>query len=97
MITISSIEERLEHYRRMELAGIRQPEPYFGPMALLWIEYHDGRETWEIYPEWLAELVLSELSYQGAARAILYRRLPLCAPDDVARRWLEVKRAKAKV
>lgn len=86
------IRKRLDYFRRKEIAGgVVAPAPQ-GPMVILWTIDKDDQEKgrpgdWEILPEWLALLVLNELPYQGVARAIVYRRLPAHAPDDVANEW----------
>lgn len=95
VVTIKDVEERLEHYRLLNI----EVEPYSldelartGELALLWVKYgKDEPEVWEILPYFVAKLVLRELPYQGATRARLYSKLPSNAPDDVRLRWLEIK------
>ena len=87
MITIEDVENLVEHYKRLELAGIPQPGCDLGPAMLLWSKDREGKEKWEVLPEWVAQLTLSDLSYQGVARAMLYRSPPASAPLSVVAEW----------
>ena len=86
---MTEIEERLEHYQRLDLAGIRTPDLDFGPAVILWTRRWDGTETWEVLPKYVADLVISELhNSSNVERAAVYHRIPKDAPMDVAKAWL---------
>ena len=92
MVTIKSIEKRLEHLHRLELAGVDKPKPDLGPAVILWTRKRDGKETWEVLPEWVADLVVSDLHNDDAIeRAAIYHRIPKNAPMDVAKEWLRAR------
>lgn len=92
MKVTGDIQERAEQLARLELVGIKKPSLSFGPPALLWTKTREaGLETWEILPEWIAELVVSEMHCEpDIARAILFRRLPRRAPPNIAIEWYKV-------
>ena len=88
-ITIEKVEERLEELRRLEMAGVNQPELDLGPAVILWTRKRGGGETWEVLPEWVAELAISDMN--GVERACVYHRIPENAPMDVAKVWLRIR------
>jgi len=91
MITVKSINKRLEHLHRLELAGVR-PKPILEPAVILWMRYRNGSETWDVMGEWEANLIVSDLHNDAAAeRAAVYQRIPKNAPLDVAARWLRAR------
>lgn len=92
MVTINSIKKRLDHHRRLRLAGMAQPEMKLGPAVILWVRSRDGSETWEVLPEWVADLLVSDLHNDPAVeRAAVYHRIPKNAPLDVAAQWLQAR------
>ena len=91
MLMTTVIEERLNHYARLELAGIETPPPKLRYVpVLLWTKDRDGEESWEILPDWLGELVIAE-PHADTARARLYRRLPSEAPMWAVKTWIMLK------
>ena len=96
MIAIKSIEKRLEHLHRLELAGVSRPELSLGPPVILWVRTRGGSENWEVLPEWVANLVVSDLHNDATAeRAAVYRRIPKNAPLDVAAQWFRARTGQA--
>lgn len=92
VITIKSIQERLAHLRRLELAGVNRPGPEFGLPVILWSRQRDGQESWEVLPALAAQFALSSFREGGEVeRAAVYHRIPKNAPMDVAARWLRAK------
>ena len=87
-----SLEERLEHYWRLELAGVNRPDLDLGPAVILGTRTRAGVEKWEVLPEWVANLVLSDLHNDSTVeRAAIYHRIPKNAPMDVAKEWLRAR------
>jgi hypothetical protein len=96
MVTIKCIKKRLEHRHRLKLAGVSRPEPSRGPPVILWVQTREGSEIWELLPEWVANLVVSDLHNDATAeRAAVYRRIPKNAPLDVAAQWLRARMGQA--
>ena len=96
MVTIKSIEKRLEHHHRLKLAGVSQPDVDFGPAVILWVRTRGGSESWEVLPEWVANLVVSDLHNDASAeRAAVYHRIPKNAPLDVAAQWFRARTGQA--
>jgi hypothetical protein len=96
MITIKSIEKRLEHLHRLELAGVSRPELSLGPPVILWVRTRGGSESWEVLPEWVANLVVSDLHNDATAeRAAVYHRIPKNAPLDAAAQWFRARTGQA--
>ena len=90
--------ERLEYLRRLEMAGISQPDLDLGPPVIFWIKTRDGIEAWEILPRWVAELLVSDLHNDlSIARACIYGRLPPShkkCPWSVIARWYAARTGK---
>lgn len=85
------IEKQLGELRvRLGLGVKVQLAGWESRWSILWIRHNDKRETWEILPEWVANLVLLNLPYGGARRAVVYRCLPVHAPNEVVRLWLRL-------
>jgi len=96
MVTIKSIKKGLEHQHRLNLAGVSWPEPSLGPPVILWVRIRGGSENWELLPEWVANLVVSDLHNDATAeRAAMYHRIPKNAPLDVAAQWLRARAGQA--
>ena len=96
MVTIKSIEKRLEHLHRLELAGVSRPKLNLGLPVILWVRTRGGSESWEVLPKWVASLVVSDLHNDATAeRAAVYHRIPKNAPLDVAAQWLRARMGQA--
>ena len=97
MITIKSIEKRLEHLHRLELAGVTcRRQASLGPPVILWVQTRGGSESWEVLPESVASLVVSDLHNDATAeRAAMYHRIPKNAPPGVAAQWLQARIGRA--
>ena len=96
MVTIKSVKERLEYYRRLALAGVSQSELDLGPAVILWTRTRAGVETWEVLPRWMADLIVSGLHNDATVeRAAVYHRIPKNAPMDVAAEWLRARTGQA--
>jgi len=71
MVTVKSINERLEHQCRLELAGVSQPDLSLGPAVILWTRTRAGRENWEVLPEWIANLGHAQGQVERTGRCCL--------------------------
>jgi len=95
-VTVKSINKQLEHQHRLGLAGVSRPEPSLGLPVILWVRTRGGLEIWELLPEWVANLVVSDLHNDAAIeRAAVYHRIPKNAPLDMAARCLRAWAGRA--
>lgn len=94
MVTIKDIEKRIEHYQRLEMAGVEFPEIALGPIDILWIKPREGEESWILLPRWLGKLVMSDLyNDENVAKAKLCQSALADAPLDIVWQWV-LARAK---
>lgn len=78
MVTKEDLQKRFEQAVRLAAAGAdKVPDGLsFGPPVILWRRYHDGRETEETWPLWIAELTMAEIVHSEplVCRAKIVRR-----------------------
>ena len=82
-IDIEEVERRKEYHERICLTGTGDPSKTdLGLYVLLWRQFRDKRETWEVLPMMIAQLNLETMPVDepNVARAKLYQRVPSNAP-----------------